>query len=179
MNRRFLFFRQDMDGAGEVPSLPEGLTISAWHPSLNNIPPRGLQGKVFWVWWIFHVLHVFRTRNFSVVMIADGSRIVHRSGVFPAFFRFPFMQRDELQVGETWTDPAYRGKGLALAALRFAQREYAGNARRMWYIVEDVNVASIRVIQKAGFALIGSGARRNRLGVSLFGYYAPDAPSTQ
>jgi hypothetical protein len=32
-------------------------------------------------------------------------------------------------------------------------------------------VASIRVVEKAGFALVGHGVRRARLGVPLLGYY--------
>jgi RimJ/RimL family protein N-acetyltransferase len=50
--------------------------------------------------------------------------------------------------------------------------------RRFWYVVEDANVASIRVIEKAGFILTGIGKRVPRLGIGLLGYYVIEHESS-
>jgi RimJ/RimL family protein N-acetyltransferase len=100
----------------------------------------------------------------------DG-RVVHRSTLFPPFFRFPFMQRHDLQIGDTWTDPSERGRGLAGVAVRIARATVPTDGR-VWYIVDEKNTASIRVIEKAGFELLGRGTRRARLFIRVLGYYA-------
>ena len=38
--------------------------------------------------------------------------MIHRSGVYPRI-PIPSWGTDDLQIGDTWTDPEYRGRGLA------------------------------------------------------------------
>ncbi|HET8635984.1 MAG TPA: GNAT family protein [Acidobacteriaceae bacterium] len=120
---------------------------------------------------MFHATGVFQSDEFgSVVFLAEGCP-VHRSLVSPPWWRFPDMARDDLQVGATWTDPGWKGRGLATAALIAACGAWNGRYRRMWYIVEQDNTASIRVAEKSGFKLAGVGDRTRPLGVSLLGQY--------
>ena len=101
---------------------------------------------------------------------ADG-RIVHRSIVTPRYFRFPFMKTKDLQIGDVWTDPDQRGKGLALFAIRKILVACGSADRFFWYLVEQENLSSIRVAEKAGLELGGRGAKRSRFGIALLGYY--------
>jgi RimJ/RimL family protein N-acetyltransferase len=121
---------------------------------------------------MFHTLRVFRSREFRLLMLVQDGQLLHRSTVFPPFFRFPFMGRDDVQVGDTWTAERARGRGLAGVALRAALASPASPGARAWYVVHESNRASIRVVEKEGFELVGRGVRRRRFGSSLFGYYA-------
>jgi RimJ/RimL family protein N-acetyltransferase len=86
------------------------------------------------------------------------------------------MQPGDIQIGDTWTDESARGHGLAGVAIRWALTA-AAEGGQAWYVAEERNSASIRVVEKEGFELVGRGARRPRLGVRLLGYYAiTDAP---
>ena len=80
--------------------------------------PPGMHGVPFGVWWIFHNLHLFANRGYAILVIYDGDRLIHRSCVFPRYPRFPFMRDSDLQIGDTWTDPSYRGRGIATLAIR-------------------------------------------------------------
>jgi len=92
--------------------------------------------------------------------------------IFPPFFRFPFMSPHDLQIGLTFTEPAYRGQELALLAIREIVHRLAMPDRRFWYLVEEENQASIRVIEKAGFQCVGRGVKLPRFGLKFLGYYA-------
>lgn len=172
----YLFFKFTNPAPSE-PALPDGYQVRIWRPGWRSPPPTAIRDPVHWAWWLFHLLHLFTNRDFGVVLIEQEGVLVHRSGVFPRYFRFPFMARADLQIGGTWTKPDQRGRGLAGAAIATALARLHRPGRVFWYIVDDANVASIRVIQRRGFLLAGRGARLPRLGMGALSYYALTAPT--
>ena len=45
------------------------------------------------------------------------------------------------------------------------------SGRTFWYVVDEDNASSIRVAEKAGFRLVGSGLRTKRLGLRVLGRF--------
>ena len=119
--------------------------------------------------WLLRRLHLFAGDTCGALLIRDDARLVHYSAFTPRFWRFPFLADGDLQIGDTWTDPPYRGKGLALFALQTVVRVTREPERRHWYVVEAVNRASIRVVEKAGFTLSGEGTWIKPWGLKLLG----------
>ncbi|HPM83809.1 MAG TPA: GNAT family protein [Candidatus Anammoximicrobium sp.] len=158
----------------EASPLPPGFSGVLWRPSWRQRTPPGLPLLPFAVWWAFHQTRVFANRDYRVFLIYDGARVVHRSCVFPGYFRFPFMEADDLQVGDTWTLPEYRGQGLARQALRETIRRLGRPDRRFWYLTESNNLPSIRVAQQVGFRLVGEGRRTHRCGLRILGSFELD-----
>jgi RimJ/RimL family protein N-acetyltransferase len=168
----YQFFRSAPTfGVAQRAALPDDLEMTLWRPRLLHIRPRGAPLFPYFVWWIFHYLHVFGNRGYSIVVIRSAKELVHRSCVFPKYFRFPFMKRDALQIGDTWTRPDYRGRGLASIALIYVVEQLGSKYRPFWYIVASDNHASVRAVMKSGFELIGKGQRYSRLGVGVLGYF--------
>lgn len=156
----------------EVSSLPAGCTFEFWAPRGLAIRPKGLAWMPFAIWSVvFHHGRVFRNRGYELLLIRRDGQLVHRSCVFPGYFRFPFMAPGDLQVGDTWTAPTERGKGLAGWALAVILRRLAAEGRTVWYICDLDNEASIRVARKNGMRLVGRGIRTRRIGVSLLGKF--------
>ena len=151
--------------------LSDRYRFSVWRPSLFATVPAGLSFTPFFVWWIFHQLRVFTNRNYSICVIYDGTKLVHRSCVFPRYFRFPFMSKDDLQIGDTWTDPSYRGQGLAKFGLQEAVRQNSRPGQRFWYVVDCDNTPSINVATSLGFGLNGEVRRTRRCGLRLLGVF--------
>lgn len=173
---RDLFYR--LDGAvavGAPRAALEGYRTLLWRPRGSELRPPGVRGTVFLVWWLLHRLRVFRNREYGVLLVFSGNTLVHRSGVYPGYLRFPFMADQDLQIGDTWTHEGHRGRGLATHAIREIVARCARPGRRFWYLVEASNAASIRVIEKAGFTLVGEGRRIARFGIRLLGAYVMDA----
>ncbi len=85
------------------------------------------------------------------------------------------MANDDLQIGDVWTDPKHRGRGIASFAIRQIVAAKAMRDRRIWYIVETDNSQSIRIVEKLGFVRAGTGTRTKRLGLCLLGQFVMDS----
>jgi GNAT superfamily N-acetyltransferase len=132
--------------------------------------PEGVNKFSARVWWLFHYLRLFASRQYGIFLIYDNEKLIHRAFIFPRYFRFPFMSNNDLQIGDTFTDPDYRGKGLATFAIQEIAKKYGEN-RKIWYLVACDNTASICAIEKTGFTCVGAGEKIKRFGFSVFGYY--------
>jgi RimJ/RimL family protein N-acetyltransferase len=151
---------------------PEGYTVELWRPSLVPAVPPHFPRVTYGAWWLFHRASVFHNRDYAAVIIWRGDELAHRLGIFPGWFRFPFMARDDLQLGDLWTAPGHRGRGLAAVAVRFAMANAASApGRSFWYLTHAENSASIRTANKAGFSLVGRAVRTRRWGLRLAGQF--------
>jgi RimJ/RimL family protein N-acetyltransferase len=171
---RYLFY--SLISTDRLPGiLPAQYSWSVWRPSRFPLLPPALPGKKlrlrFLFRWLLHRTHLFAGDQCGALLIREGTRLVHYSAFTPRFWRFPFLADRDLQIGDTWTDPAYRGKGLALFALQTVVRLNREPQRRFWYVVQDVNLASIRVVEKADFTLSGEGTWIKPWGLKLLGSY--------
>jgi RimJ/RimL family protein N-acetyltransferase len=153
--------------------LPYWWTV--WRPRSWPVLPPGLPNYKLRLRllfrWALHRLHLFAGSGSGVLLIYEGRWVVHYSGFTPKYWRFPFVADDDFQIGDTWTDPASRGKGLASFALRMVVATLAKAGRRLWYVVEDVNEPSIRVVEKAQFTLAAEGTWVRPWGLKLAGAY--------
>jgi RimJ/RimL family protein N-acetyltransferase len=156
-----------------------GLEIELWRPSMMRLIPPGPRQAPLFLWWLLHHARAFANRDYSALIIRDGRRVVHRSMIFPRYFAFPFMEAGDLQVGNTWTAPDYRGKGLATTAIRAVMERRWRDGRRIWYVASATNTASLAVAHGAGLVPVGRAMRRSR-GVRALGGYslAGDIDST-
>lgn len=148
--------------------------LEIWHPSLTQVAPSGMRRPTTAVWWLMHHGRAFANRDYAVVTVRKDGRLVHHTCVFPRYFRFPFMSSEDLQFGDIWTDPAYRGRGLAGEAIAAALADFGVAGRRFWYLTETSNQASRRVAEKTGFNFVGEGDRQSRYGLRLFGQFVLD-----
>jgi RimJ/RimL family protein N-acetyltransferase len=171
MHERVLFFDGSPGLAPKPPVLPSGYESLFWRPSLNRICPPGCSLYPFLIWWLMHVFRLFRNREYGVFLIRHGSQWVHRSVVTPRFFRFPFMNLGDLQVGDVWTAERERGRGLATFALLSILSADRDRQRPYWYLVDEGNLASIRVAERANLRRTALGTRTSRCGVRFFGAY--------
>ena len=103
-------------------------------------------------------------------------QLVHYSGFTARYWRFPFLSDDDVQVGDTWTEPAHRGRGIARFALFEILRTRGKSGRKFWYVVDELNRPSIRVAESAGFVLEGEGTWVKPFGIKLLGSYVMRTP---
>ncbi len=84
------------------------------------------------------------------------------------------MNAADLQIGSTWTEPGFRGQGLAAYAVQEILRAERRPEQVYWYVVAENNLSSIHVAQKSSLELYGAGQRLNRWGSSLLGIFVID-----
>jgi RimJ/RimL family protein N-acetyltransferase len=176
---KHLFYAVESQDHAWSHVVADDLVCRIWTPSLFSFKPKGVPWLPFGVWWAAHYLKVFANRDYSLYVVYDGERLVHRSCVFPGYFRFPFMNRTDLQIGDTFTAPEYRGRGIATRAIQEILSAFKERAGRIWYVVEEDNAPSIRAVEKAGFQLIGEGVRTKRFGLRVFGSYVLESDASQ
>ena len=81
------------------------------------------------------------------------------------------MGKEDLQIGDTWTMPEYRGKGLASFAIQKIVELHKKPGRRFWYVVGENNIPSIRAVEKAGFVKYGVGVRKKKMNLKVIGTF--------
>jgi len=167
-----LFYRRNGGGACSTV-LGSDLVFRIWSPAEDGPPPAGSRRASNWIWWLFEILGLFSRPGFREVTIWRGGALAHRLIVTPRWLRFPFMDTDDLQVGDVWTHPEARAQGLARLALAMVQALTSPDDR-LWYLVEDGNAASIRLAEQAGYRLMGVGRRTRPLGLALLGRFRLD-----
>lgn len=169
--------------AADSTSLPRpadaaGITAELWRPGLTSAWPPPERENALLAFWVYHLAHAFAHRDYAAVIVRVDGVVAHRSMVYPPYFAFPFMGRDDIQVGNTLTVPAFRGRGLAVRALQEAGRLLGRPGRRLWYIADEANVTSCRVAERAGLAKVATARRYPRFGVHQLGGFVLDRPPT-
>jgi RimJ/RimL family protein N-acetyltransferase len=170
----YLFYR--LDAAMRRPPTGEledhAFSAHLWKPSLRAPWPAGASPDKkphFLFRTLLHMTRTFPSRDSGALVLYEAGRLVHYSAFTPRYWRFPFVSGQDLQVGDTWTEPSDRGKGLAKRALKRLVTWMRAPGRNFWYVVEDVNRASVKVAEDCGFRLAGVGTRVKRL--KVFDYY--------
>ena len=165
-----VFYANTANDVASNRSIDDRYSCEFWRPSLNHIAPQGVSNKFLAVWWLLHWLRLFANRDYCLFLIRDGKSLVHVCSVFPRYFRFPFMGKDDLAYG-MWTHKEHRGKSIAPFAIQEVMRMLKRPGRRFWHVTEEGNVSSIRVAEKAGFVKVGEGRRISRFGFRALGAF--------
>jgi GNAT superfamily N-acetyltransferase len=164
---RFRFYRfNTIFGFEPSRSQPDpNYSLEIWHPSLLTPWPRGVAAALkphFVFRTLLHLSGTFPSGDSGAAVIYSGTLLVHYSAFTPRYFRFPFLNARDVQVGDTWTQPLHRGRGLAKQALRHLVVLLSQPERSIWYVVEEINQASVKVAEGCRFQLAGIGRRVKR-----------------
>ena len=155
-------------------SLAEDFEIQCWRPAFDGFPPRRWRSIPNLCWWAFGKLRIFANRSFGAIRIERHGQVLHRLIVTPAWYRFPFMAPDDLQIGALWTSREARRQQLAASAIGEAHRRFGSERSRFWYLTDAENVASGALARACGYRLVAVGRRTRPLGISLLGRFVVD-----
>ena len=158
-----------------TPELPWGYEMEIWRPAPLSITPPTLTWR-FVAFWLFHYIGVMSSRKYCVLLIRSGGRVVHRSCLVPKYYRWPFMDDDDLQISSTWTHPDHRCRGLAKFAVQYFTHEHGGPGRALWYISRPENAASIAVCRSCHFEFDAYLHRTKRWGSLFLGTFVGARP---
>jgi RimJ/RimL family protein N-acetyltransferase len=158
---RYLVLVREAIDAPPEPQLAHGLTVRFWRPTTARPLSPGASVFRSVAWSAYHALHIFRNRELGAVLIQDGDKVVSQLVVFPPYYAFPYMREDDVQIGYVATDPQYRGRGLARTTTSLALRRWSKPGRRIFYIADEANVASLNVAMPLGFSKFGVASHRN------------------
>lgn len=160
---RSIIFKKSIESIGKnhpESKLNNEYKIVFWRPDLTRFVPESYPKKYF-LYWIFHYLGIFKNKNYSAILIYNNSKVVSCILAIPAYFKWPFMNKKDVQIAYVITDSNYRGKGLAAEAI-IASIKYLLNTsvNDVWYVTSEDNLSSIKLCTKLGFEPEGYGKRK-------------------
>jgi len=144
-----------------APPDKSGLVFKTWVPGIDTIIPPG-KGLRYVIYWVFHFLRIFKNKGYSATLVLDNGKVIASLLIVPAYFKWPFMSKEDLQITYVMTDPGYRGRGIGEMMIRETIRNLKEHNGSIWYITDTDNTASIRLCTKVGFTFV-SNAKSGRL----------------
>lgn len=166
---KFLVFKASHLQEVRSTSLPSEYSIHVWLPTLRQALPPSLP-HFYIAWSAFHALRLFRNRFYRVYLVSEQQKIIHRTCVVPAWFRWPFMDASDVQISTMWTDERFRGQGLAAQVVALVLNDALSHGRPVWYACRPENLPSLSIVEKyREFSSVGVGERVSRLGSRLLG----------
>jgi RimJ/RimL family protein N-acetyltransferase len=169
------FYRYDPGApAAPPPPLAADLQVHWWRPARDGLPGGGSRRLSNYVWWALAKAGGFSGEGFAEYRIERAGRVIHRLIVTPRWYRFPFMGRDDLQIGDVWTWPDARRQELARSAIAEVHRDLAHANTAIWYVTDADNAASAALARACGYRLVATGRRVRRFGSSVLAQYMID-----
>jgi len=94
--------------------------------------------------------------NCWVYSVFDGNHEVHHSYTTNRLYKFPFMKVNDLQIGNCYTNPFYRGKGIYPYIIKYIVEEHLKNypVNDVYMLIEEENISSQSGVKKVGFEKI-------------------------
>lgn len=124
------------------------------------LPQENRSLKTTVVRFYFQLMTFGKARVFYVR--DEKGNLMHTSYLVPKCFKFPFMKKNDYEIGPCYTYNDYRGKGIYPEVIRYITQN-VGNSETIFYMVVDSeNTPSIRGVLKAGFVHCGS-IRKSRI----------------
>lgn len=124
-------------------------TYRVFQPSIMR---TGLNDAEILKRFLWYLITLGKLRIFYIM---DGDIAIHYSFLIPKNFRFPFMNKGDLQIGPCYTDPKFRGRGLYFQALKLIPKLFFEQTSNFWIYTTDTNMISQHVIEKAGYCFSG------------------------
>lgn len=131
-------------------------TIRVFDPSIMKgmlIPNEQYKMKSVLVRILFHL--ITRGKEKIVYVLDKDDRVVHISYVIPKCVKFPFLNRNDYEIGPCVTHLRYRGQGIYSRVLEYICENLGKESTVFYMIVDSKNLPSIRGIEKTGFQQCG------------------------
>ena len=85
----------------------------------------------------------------------NKGEIIHTSLVVPKCWKFPFLDKDDYEIGPCITNEQYRGNGIYPQILNYIVHSHGNKNTKFYMFVAKDNIPSIHGIEKAGFIRCG------------------------
>ncbi len=143
------------------PTIP--VKIEKFKPSIFRLKLHSDRLLIYLFWFIITM------GKYQIYYIKDNNgTIIHYSHILPKFFKFPFMRKEDIEIGPCWTHQNFRGKNIYPFILTLILKNLSFLDRTFYIMTDENNIPSQKGILKAGFKLFAEGSKKGILGI----YYA-------
>lgn len=119
------------------------IDFKIWKPSIFNPIPLGLPKK-YLLYYFFYLFQIFKNKNYYAILGYKNNVIACSLLIVPSYFKWPFMQKNDVQLIYVKTYSNFRGNGYAkkmvFYSLNFLKTKSEIND--IWYVTDSNNLAS-------------------------------------
>jgi RimJ/RimL family protein N-acetyltransferase len=140
----------------------QDLQFEVWKPRWNDWFPKGYPKKYI-LFTFFYFCGIFKNKSYHVVSGYKDKKKACSLMIVPKFFKWSFMQKNDVQLIYVKTYKEFRGLGLATDMLQFSMNylDSIHFQNDMWYVTDEGNLASQKLATKNGFELYSQGQKKN------------------
>lgn len=148
-------------GVEYIPNVKiDQYTYGVFKPSVFRLHINSLNFKQ----WIMNLYwYILNNGKYSIYYICYRNEIIHTSYCMPKSYKFPFMSKNDIQIGPCNTSDQYRGKGLFPYALSMIIDDYYKNGTKLYMIINQENIPSQKGASKIGFKKVNLLQKNNCL----------------
>lgn len=147
-------------------TLPDGGYFEIWTPKMK-LPLRCKRFPIKYnVFWFLHFLNVFSNRFYRAITLKNENRIDAALMVIPKYFRWPFMNKEDVQIIYVISHPSQLRKGLSRLTIYYTLQQLKSLkvVNTVWYVTTSDNIASQNLCKSIGFEFAGYGIREVKFG---------------
>ncbi len=144
-------------------SLDGKYTYEIWNLDSGTIAPKGYKFNIrLIIWYLLFNFFPHKKKRFHAICIYHDRKLISQAWIFPKYFIFPHMNENDVQIGQIWTDSAYRGQGFAKFLVAKALNIIQASEKPVatWYIVDTSNHISIHLAKSFDFKLYAVGIKK-------------------
>ncbi len=163
-NQKYIFYYGKPSNLPIARNLEAGYSFKIWRPKIYEMWPKGLFFSISVVWWLLHILRIFKNSEYKIFLIYyNNKEVANYSVVLPKYFRTPFLGKNDLQIGPVGTAENHRRKGLAFSTIQKIFEFYKDRNIKFWYVARKENEPSLLLAEKIGLKKYGEGAKKGIL----------------
>ncbi len=162
MKNNYVFFNfksHDVLIENSLRSVLDEYIIEMFCPTLFHLKEHPAHVIIYLFWFLF------TKGQYRIIYVKKDNTIIHYTHILPKFFKFPFMNSKDLEIGPSWTDELYRGKGIFPAVMIYAIQYFKEKERTFYAFAHVDNEPSQKAILKAGLSKWKNGYKTRKLGI--------------
>lgn len=133
--------------------------IEQFSPTFFTLKKHAANILLYLFWFIITL------GQYKIIYLKKDDDIIHYTHILPKFFKLPFLDLNDLEIGPSWTKESYRGKGIFPAVINYTVQCFKERGRDFYIFVHIDNLASQKAIKKAGFHMWAKGYKTDFFGI--------------
>jgi len=170
MNKFFIYTHNPISNKLKEYDMPFDYNVIIWKPSLSRIFPSKGFSFPFLFTWLYFLFSKFRIAGeYKVYLVYHNQTLVHHSFVTRKYFKFPFLNENDWQIGQIFTHQDHKKKELAIYIVNKIIEDLVEKEGNFYWLCSSENEASTKLAEKAGFIYSGIALQVNgKLGFKKF-----------
>lgn len=164
MKNKYVFFcfdDQNYDSSNDLKytMLLKEYDIEQFSPTFFTLKKHTANTLLYLFWFLMTF------GKYKIIYLKKDDEIMHYTHILPKFFKLPFLDLSDLEIGPSWTKESYRGKGIFPAVINHTVQCFKEKGRNFYIFAHIDNIPSQKAIRNAGFHMWAKGYKTDFLGI--------------